>query len=179
MPTGLAIAAATLVVAAAQNAWPGPPQIPTRIAVVDLRQLPETTRFERSTVEVRVPSDPETRGRGGSGGGMLEIVVTQPRTAPVVFLTQAIGLAVVASGTSWPSFEVWSAAGGGIYTRAVYAWRPTERQYCAPRVDEFEDTGDETETPTTVRIAGEDRIVRFARSRAFGCETPLLHAGVH
>lgn len=102
---------------------------------------------------------------------MIEIVVRRPGGGPdVVFLGQAIGLTLVRSESPWPAFELWSNAGGGTYTRAVYRWHVPEDQYCATRVDEFEDRGDDADAEGTVRIAGSSQAVRYARSREFACE---------
>lgn len=145
-----------------------PPGSPPRLAEVGLGDIPTTVSYRGWPVLVRYPEDPEVRARGGSGGPIVEIVVTSPEGAPLpVFQVQTIGLALVQSTADGPAIESWSSAGGGTYTRAVYAWRARERRYCADRVDEFEDHGDETPTPATVRMAGRGRLVR---SRPFGCE---------
>lgn len=110
------------------------------------------------------------RARGGSGGPIIEIVISRPDgRAPFVLQTQGIGLALVASSTDWPAFEVWSNAGGGTYTRLVYTWRPREQRYCSDRVDEFEDHGDDAASVNVVRLVAKERFVRLARSRSFGC----------
>ena len=149
------------------------PATPRRLAAVSLRALPTTVTYRGRLVRVRDPEAPEVRALGGSGGPIIEIVVTPPDgAAPFVFVTQTIGLAVVDSGCDWPAFEVWSNAGGGIYTRAVYTWRARERNYCSDRVDEFEDYGDETASANAVSLIGSGRFVRFARSRPFDCSPP-------
>lgn len=101
---------------------------------------------------------------------MYAIDVTRPGQPAAVFVVQAIGMAVVTADERWPAVEVWSAAGGGIYTKAVYRWQATRRQFCAATVDEFEDHGDEQPANGVVLIPGNDRPVRYARSRPFGCE---------
>lgn len=149
------------------------PAAPRRVSVVDLNRMPVQLRHRGRLVAVRNPADPEIRGRGGSGGPMLEIdIAALGQARAVIWHVQAFGLAVVESATPWPAFEAWSGAGGGVYTRVIYTWDAVARAYCGARVDEFEDHGDEAARPDTVRIAGEGRIVRYARSRPFGCETP-------
>lgn len=163
----VATATALAMAASAQQA----PATPARIAEITLRAIPTTVTYRGRSVRVRYPSEPEVRALGGSGGPIIHIDITSPAgTSVFVFETQGIGLALVESGADWPAFEVWSNAGGGIYTRAVYTWRAGERQYCAERVDEFEDHGDETATAGGQPLIGGRRFVRFARSRPFGCD---------
>jgi hypothetical protein len=147
------------------------PASPPRLVEIALQDLPRAIPHGRGTVLVRTPDDPEIRGLGGSGGPMVEFVIPgSVAGTEVIFHGQAIGIAMVQSDSTWPAFELWSGAGGGIYTRAVYAWHDAARQYCAVRVDEFEDHGDESLGDNRVQIAGRGRIVRYARSRPFGCE---------
>lgn len=146
------------------------PATPARVAEITLQAIPTTVTYRGRPARVRYPSGPEARALGGSGGPIIYIDIAPPDGSSVfVFETQGIGLAVVKSGSDWPAFEVWSNAGGGIYTRAVYRWRVRERQYCADHVDEFEDHGDETASAAAVRLIGGGRFVRFARSRPLGC----------
>jgi hypothetical protein len=166
-----AVAGLLLLPPLAAQAPARPPDSPRRLAEVSLDDLPKTISYRGRPLLVRYPGDPGARALGGSGGPIVEIEVPPAKgSPPVVFEIQTIGLALVESGPDWPAFENWSNAGGGTYTRAVYTWRPHERRYCAERVDEFEDHGDETAAPALVRIAGRGRLVRFARSRPFGCE---------
>lgn len=104
---------------------------------------------------------------------MIEIEIAGlGRAKAIVWHVQAFALAMVESETPWPAFEAWSNAGGGTYTRVIYAWHGRASAYCGTRVDEFEDHGDETPRPDTVRITAGGRLVRYLRSRPFGCETP-------
>lgn len=156
-------------VAAHATAQPGP-ATPRRVAEITLGAIPTTVVYRGRPARVRYPESPEGRALGGSGGPIIEIVITPPDgSSSFVFETQGIGLAVVESGSDWPAFEIWSNAGGGIYTRATYTWSVGERRYCSARVDEFEDHGDETATATALALIGGKRFVRFARSRPFGC----------
>lgn len=101
---------------------------------------------------------------------MLEITIRPATDAPPVrFVVQATGLAVLDGGAR-PAFEVWSNAGGGTYTRCVMEWTPAPRRYCCPRVDEFADHGDEHAGAGAVTMPGTTHVVRFERSRRFGCE---------
>ncbi|MGE3511319.1 MAG: hypothetical protein AB7N65_20810 [Vicinamibacterales bacterium] len=149
------------------------PAAPRRLAEVSLKAIPTTVTYRGRPVRVRYPEAPEVRALGGSGGPIIEVVITPPDgTAAFVWETQGIGLAVVESGSDWPAFEVWSNAGGGVYTRAVYDWRAKERTYCSDRVDDFEDYGDEVATANAVSLMGVGRFVRYARSRSLGCSPP-------
>lgn len=169
----LVVVAALIAAGAISQPTPAMPLAPRRVGVVDFDRLPVELRHRGRALVVRRPVDPEIRGRGGSGGPMIEIEIAPLGQAQaVVWHVQAFGLALVESATPWPAFEAWSGAGGGVYSRAIYTWDARARAYCATRVDEFEDHGDETPRPDTVRIAGEGRIVRYARSRPFECETP-------
>lgn len=146
------------------------PGAPRRVADVSLKVIPTTVTYRGRPVHVRYPEAPEVRALGGSGGPIIEIVISPPDgSTGFVWETQGIGLALVDSGSDWPGFEVWSNAGGGIYTRAVYTWRTGERTFCADRVDEFEDYGDEAVTANVVPLIDYGRFVRFARSRPLGC----------
>ncbi len=146
------------------------PATPRRVAEITLRAIPTTVVYRGRPVLVRYPESPEVRALGGSGGPIVQIVITPPDgSSSFVFETQGLGLAVVESGSDWPAFEIWSNAGGGIYTRAIYTWFARERQYCSDRVDEFEGPGDEVATAAAVALIGDKRFVRFARSRPFGC----------
>lgn len=142
---------------------------PPPAVVVNLDALPWTHRQSRWSVVVRPPA-PDLRALGGSGGSIYEVEISRPAQPPTVFVVLAIGMALAPSAGPWPAVEVWSAAGGGTYTRAVYRWQANQRMYCATTVDEFEDHGDDEAVEGLVRIAGNDRLVRYARTRPFGCE---------
>lgn len=170
-PTSSLIGAALFAVVFATTArGQAPPAAPRRIAEVPLRAIPVTVSYRGRPVQVRYPEEPEVRALGGSGGPIINIAITPPDdSGPLVFRTQATGLAVVESQSDWPAFEIWSSAGGGIFTRAIYTWRPDARRYCADRVDEFEDEGDEPTTPDAVALIGVLRFVRYSLSRPYGC----------
>lgn len=163
-------AAVVLLVLGATAGAQTTPAAPRRLAEVSLPVIPTTVTYRGRPVRVRYPEEPGVRALGGSGGPIIEIVITPPDgTAPFVFQTQGIGLAVVESESDWPAFEIWSNAGGGVQTRAIYTWRVRERRYCANHVDEFEDAGDDAAIANAVAPIGWGRFVRFARSRPFGC----------
>lgn len=165
----IATALAWTVLVLVAHAQPGPPT-PRRIAEISLRRMPTTVTYRGRPVRLRYPDDPEVRALGGSGGPMIHIDITPPDGAPVfVFETQGIGLALVESASDWPAFEVWSKLGVGNYTRAVYTWRARERQYCSDRVDDFEVPFDEAAGSVSVPFIGEQHLLRFTRSRGYGC----------
>jgi hypothetical protein len=160
---------AAVLHAAAVVAQTGP-ATPQRIATVALKAIPTTVTYRARPVRIRHPESPEVRALGGSGGPIIEIVITPPDgTAAFVFETQGIGLAVVDSATDWPGFEIWSSTGAGLYTRAIYTWRAAARQYCADQVEEFEGAGTEA-AADTVTVAGWPDRARFVRARSFGCQ---------
>lgn len=173
MASRLRLAAVTLlasaVVRSVEGQVPPAPAGPARLSEVNLGTLPWTTQHGGWRVVVRQPT-PDIRARGGSGGSMFEVEVARPPRTSSMFVVMAIGMAVTGLANGRPSIEVWSAAGGGTYTRAVYRWLPDLGRFCATRVDEFEDYGDEQPGAGRFTIAGSTRLVRYARSRRFGCE---------
>jgi hypothetical protein len=146
----------------------GGSSLPARLQEVAVDENLAAFPYKDRWISIYPPTDPWVRALGGSGGPMQEIRIDDQITQQtVLFTVQSIGTAVLDSHSPLPEFEIWSGAGGGMYTRCRYQWIEAEARYCCLQIDEFIQA--EPEDSGTVRMPGSDQVFRFDHSRQSAC----------
>jgi hypothetical protein len=126
-----------------------PPKEPGEISVA-LWPLPSRVKLGQFEILVKDPSDPEMRSRGGSGGQLYDLVITDPQgeISPVSTI-QAIWLYARPDGDHPPRFSIWSKTGLGSYVQCRHAM--TKMGYCTEWCQDYEVTDDYAKITGTKR----------------------------
>ena len=136
------------------DAWPK--------AIVDFPSKVDTVKIHGFKITVR---DSKDQSAGGTGGGMVDIVVENVRTgAERKEWEQSVGIRILEFYHGWPQFEIWSRAGGGTWCRSLY--RFTGKDYEIVRTDDFTESDfDAKDKSRTTTMPGEDDVLYFVETR--------------
>lgn len=117
-----------------------PPKEQGEIALA-LWPLPSVTKLGQFEILIMEPNDPEMKSRGGSGGQLYDLVVTNPRggISPASTI-QAIWLYARLEGDQSLAFSIWSKTGLGSYVQCRHAM--TTVGYCTEWCQDYEVSDD-------------------------------------